>query len=761
MHTFRYLVLLAVLGSWPVHACAGKPIDTAAALVAAVRDGDEGAVIEIGPGTFELESPLEPKARMTLKGAGMDKTFITGAATWRPSTKTLPDPEMTMQKMHTRAYLIRLKDNAAGITISDMTLRGPHVHGAVFGWANQDLHLHHLRIKETLWSGLRTFLMKGAKIHDCEFIDAGGRWDRGAPGIRGGITGGAIFAIWMGDCEIYDNRFVRTRKGPAEEFYGIKVRQGVGCRVHHNTIEANFSMEFPFENDGDVEIDHNVCHGTISIPKYAGGVVPKSGRTFHIHHNWMKDSYPGPGLIKNVEIRGFDYGIKWTVMDYSMTLEHITLKDQNKVGLSDSTGQAHIRDLTSVNTVPVLESVNQWGGSFVMVIGGDFSGGAPGNPAIISGGALLARDLKISGYGAAIDDRSPARKSVPMGGNSTTITEYVKPGIKSLFPSPQRTLRLPIEETPEYQDEQPAQWANITDFGAVREGKTDSTAAIQKALDSGKATIWLPGKSDYLVSGSLAIPATVRHVAGPHATLVAHGGVFTDVKDPQAIFKVAADSSHPLIIEHIETRAGKDAEGAMALDHAAPRTVAWKHGSIGGGWGDGKTPCYVNSATGGKFFVEDCMGSKYRIIGPQQVWARQLNTEYGSIPMLDVSGKGARVWIMGWKTENSPKQQVLRVANGAEVESFGPFNYMLNSSSDTPLITNDEGRLSMCFRQAGQHGYGLAIRETRDGVTREAKNLWGDVALYLGYKESDRGSVPSPDSKQRPGLTQPEGAERK
>jgi nitrous oxidase accessory protein len=40
-------------------------------------------------------------------------------------------------------------------------------------------------------------------------------------------------------------------------------------------------MEFPFENDEDNEIDHNVCHGTISIPKYAGGVVPKSGRTFH------------------------------------------------------------------------------------------------------------------------------------------------------------------------------------------------------------------------------------------------------------------------------------------------------------------------------------------------------------------------------------------------------------------------------------------------------------------------------------------------
>ena len=68
--------------------------------------------------------------------------------------------------------------------------------------------------------------MKGAKIHDCEFIDAGGRWERGEPGVKGGITGGAIFAIWMADCEISDNRFVRTQTGKADEFYGIKVPAG-------------------------------------------------------------------------------------------------------------------------------------------------------------------------------------------------------------------------------------------------------------------------------------------------------------------------------------------------------------------------------------------------------------------------------------------------------------------------------------------------------------------------------------------------------
>jgi nitrous oxidase accessory protein len=280
----------------------GQAVDNVAALVAAVRDGAEGATVEIAAGTYELEAPLEPKSGMTLKGAGMDKTILTNAAGWKPSTKTLPDPEMKTAGMDTNAYLLRLKDKAANVTVSDLTLRGPQVHGAIYGFDNQNAHFHHLRIQDTLWAGIRTFALKGAKIHDCEFIDAGGRWERGEPGVKGGITGGAIFSIWMADSEISNNRFTRTQKGPADEFYGIKGRQGKRCHIHHNTIDVNFSMEFPFENDEDVEIDHNVCRGAISIPKHAGGPVPKSGRTFFIHHNWMLSGYSIEFVRNGVEI---------------------------------------------------------------------------------------------------------------------------------------------------------------------------------------------------------------------------------------------------------------------------------------------------------------------------------------------------------------------------------------------------------------------------------------------------------------------------
>ena len=301
MSIVRGAVVLLCLAPFSAPAV-GQAVDNAAALAAAVRDGAEGSTIEIAAGTFALDASLELKPGMTLKGAGMDKTILTHVAGWKPSTQTLPDPEMKTAGMDTTAYLIRLRDKAANITISDLTLRAPQLHGAIYGWDNQNAHLHHLRIKETLWTGIRTFLLKGAKIHDCEFIDAGGRWERGEPGVKGGITGGAIFSIWMADTEISHNRFVRTRQGKSEEFYGIKGRQGKRCRIHHNTIGVNFALEFPFEGDEDVEIDHNVCHGAISIPKHAGGPVPKSGRTFFIHHNWMTEGYSIEFVRNGVEI---------------------------------------------------------------------------------------------------------------------------------------------------------------------------------------------------------------------------------------------------------------------------------------------------------------------------------------------------------------------------------------------------------------------------------------------------------------------------
>ena len=292
------------MGLWSMMAgfLQAAPIADVDELIRVLGNAGEGDVVELGPGRFELKAPLKVRSGVTLRGAGMDQTTLTGEAGWEGNPATLPDPETQREKFDRSGYLIHLEPKGEGITISNLNLTGPRLHGAIFGSGNSGIRLDHLKIEDFLYCGIRTYSTTGASIHDCVFIDAGQRWERGRPGVKGGITGGGIFAIWIKDSEIFNNRFLRTKTAPNEHYYGIKGRQGKRLRIHHNTIETNFSIEFPFENDEDVEIDHNVLHGTVSIPKHAGGPVPASGRTFHIHHNLFQDSYAIEFVRNGVEI---------------------------------------------------------------------------------------------------------------------------------------------------------------------------------------------------------------------------------------------------------------------------------------------------------------------------------------------------------------------------------------------------------------------------------------------------------------------------
>ena len=277
-------------------------VTTVEALVAAVAEAKSGTVIELAAGTFKLKRPLDLKTGVTLKGAGIGQTIITHAENWQANPATLPDPETQHAKFDRTGYLLRCGNDAKDIAVSHLTLTGPRMHGAIFGFANVGLHFHDLRIEDFMYNGIRTYAMKRVQIHDCTFVDAGQRWEKGKPGLKGGLTGGAIFGIWMSDTEISNNRFLTTKKAPHEHSYGVKGREARRVHIHHNTIEAGFSIELPFEGDEDVEIDHNILLSAVSIPKYAGGPVPKSGCTFHLHHNYFRDSYSIEFVRNGVEI---------------------------------------------------------------------------------------------------------------------------------------------------------------------------------------------------------------------------------------------------------------------------------------------------------------------------------------------------------------------------------------------------------------------------------------------------------------------------
>lgn len=254
-------------------------------LVDAINNAQPEETIEIPAGRFELSAAIKLKSNITLHGASIGKTIITGSKDWKPGTDSLPrkdDPE---------SYLFSL-NQVSGIKISDMTLKGPNLHGAIFAIRSKEIELYNLHFENFLWASIRAFVVSNMKVHDNEFVDAGGKVKH---------TGGALFLHFPSDSEFWNNRIRKTEKHP-NNFFGFKGVKATRCRFHHNTVDVSFSLEFPFQGDKSVEIDHNSFAGVISIPKYAGGPVFEKEKSFHIHHNWLKRSYAMEWARNGVEI---------------------------------------------------------------------------------------------------------------------------------------------------------------------------------------------------------------------------------------------------------------------------------------------------------------------------------------------------------------------------------------------------------------------------------------------------------------------------
>ncbi|MCM8531434.1 MAG: right-handed parallel beta-helix repeat-containing protein [Lentisphaeraceae bacterium] len=261
------------------------PVTTVDELIKAITQGKEGDTIEIAAGAYELKSSLTPKAKMQIKGAGVGKTIIKSAASWKPGKKGLPN------KDNPKAYLFNF-NKADGLKISHMSLYAPTLHGAIYGRGSTDVEFHNLHIENCLWSGIRSFVINNFRIHDCTFHNAGGTVKH---------QGGAMYLTWSKKSEFWNNRITKSKEH--SHHYGIKGRGIVDSRVHHNTLLINFSIEFPFENDKNTEIDHNYVTGAISLPKHAGGMKIEEGeRSFYIHHNYSSKSYAVELPRNNMEV---------------------------------------------------------------------------------------------------------------------------------------------------------------------------------------------------------------------------------------------------------------------------------------------------------------------------------------------------------------------------------------------------------------------------------------------------------------------------
>ncbi|PSB04310.1 glycosyl hydrolase family 28-related protein [Merismopedia glauca] len=514
---------------------------------------------------------------------------------------------------------------------------------------------------------------------------------------------------------------------------------GGGGRSHRNYI-FDLTVDTGKGNAGAVGIDYHANNlGALR------NVTIRSGDGSGTVGLSMSRGWPGPCLIKNVKIVGFNLGIDTVSPEYSITLENITLENQKVAGIRNMWNILSIHGLTSNNRVPVIKHENTTQAysrdtrNLTVLIDAKLNGGSPENVAIDNyAGNVYLRNVKTTGYQAVVKNRG---QIIP----GTSITEYVSAQALSLFNSTGRSLKLPIEEAPVFHDNNLENWVNVADFGATPSDGSNDTTAIQKAIDSsinsGKTTLYFP-TGYYRINKTLILRGNIKKILGLYARLESYDNVFfSNSQAPQPFLRIGNGNPDTVIINGLDTGGGiGDNAGAIGIEQATRRTLVLEDLRLGG------SRSYRGISGAGKLFLEDIWGSKFEFSSTQKVWARQLNPEIND---WKIRNNGAKLWILGLKTENNTTSlgspTVIETRNGGSTELLGGLIYPTKDvPNSAPAFINQNSNVSLIYAvsafQSFTRNHNIHIQETKQGNTKSllrtnvlGRDVYGSVMpLYSG-----------------------------
>jgi len=408
----------------------------------------------------------------------------------------------------------------------------------------------------------------------------------------------------------------------------------------------------------------------------------------------------GPLLVQRCEVIGFQAGISCARAVNGQTFEHISLRGQRRIGFRNEGQNISIRGFLSENAVP---AVMTYGSLALIEAKLKGAGAATNSPAIVNynHGVLFLRDISTSGYRRALADlKTPDSAQAwriqgedKPGSLGPDISEYASEAATSPFSSPAGSLRLPVKEPPVIPWDDPKLWADVDAFGADPTGKKDSSSAIQKAMDSGAATVFLPGT--YKIDNEVVIRGKVRRVIGVGG-MISYG----KKKDLGPDFRIEDGESPAVVLEHFAY-----IHGGIKL--ATKRTVIFR--SV--------ADCDLTmtmAAEGGEIFAEDFVTHNL-VLRKQRMWARQLNVENQGTHVLN---DGGDLWVLGYKTERGGT--LLHTRNAGRSEVIGGFSYTTTAGKLAPMFVNEDSSVWAFFNEVCYNNdpFSVIIRETRQGETR-------------------------------------------
>lgn len=427
--------------------------------------------------------------------------------------------------------------------------------------------------------------------------------------------------------------------------------------------------------------------------------------------------------VKNLEVEGFDYGVRVTPSRNFTVFENIYIKNQKKIGFYIGNNIISIRKLFSENFVKAVRINGQQ--AHAVIVDSTLTGGNAIDCAIeCAVGSCFVRNVKTDGYGVSLVN------ALDNACEGNFIEEYVNEKVYTAFPTAQKSEPVLVEETPEIPwSNNRDEWACVDEFGAVGDGVTDDTSAIQKAMNSGKKYVFFQPKK-YMVDSSITVPQNVVRVNFMFCDFIA-GENIKKCSD-RGVFVVTGDEGE-IILEDVFT--WEKFYGYLRfIEHAGKRTLVMSdlHTQT--------AAMYFNSVSGGKVYIENCActlgGDPYRDVpgysfNGQKVWARHLNPERS---FCEVLNDGGEVWIMGFKTENYGT--AFKTINGGHTEVLGG-TISIGCNKELPAIVNENSTVSVV---ASTNGYSMndifpiAVEETQSKEKRILKNDIFPIRLLNCYK---------------------------
>jgi len=424
----------------------------------------------------------------------------------------------------------------------------------------------------------------------------------------------------------------------------------------------------------------------------------------------------GPLFVQHLTVEGFDRGIRTAWQTASQTFEHITLRNQREYGWTNGFSQAVFArglnfegPVTAVRSGPTVPG--DPGQAKLLLIDAHlrYTGKRSDAPAAVRNQkAAFLRNIETDGFKYVVTrelDHYRGNPTVEKGPLEEFIANGAEdkrrgPPFKLFEDSADRSLNLPIEETPKVPwDQNPSNWAGPHQFGGKPDDAEDDTRAFQRAIDSGATTVYLP-RGTWRITGELILRGKVRHLVGCEAR-------FNPVEGETATVVLGEGEAPAVLVEGLEA-------GRMRFTHGSERTLHLRH-LLGGGY---EAP---EAGPFGKVFLTDVTFAPVTIAPGQHLWARQLNVEGNTTDHPDHEAKlynnGGTAWILGMKTEDAGT--VIKTVNGGKTELLGQMH--VGGSGEAPRFVTVDSSFSAALVTGSP--FPIAAAETRNGETRQTENF--------------------------------------